>query len=486
MKKIHLAAVLSAAFLAVQPAFAADLDIPPTVVLGGGTDTNNYTLTANGQVQGNGTFEGIFNAVNHDLSVNTLTGNMIFNGAISGNASSSLPNLTITAGNHTVELNAANSFTGDLILQSGTLKLGNASALGSGSGEFRTTTTLGAATLDLNGLAIATEAANIGGIGASTFTNSSATAASWGGGITISGFPTNLTFSTTAGDIGVSGAISGGGVIKTGSGILSVSGNNSGLTAAWDLVGGTLKFGNSHAAGMGVLVNGNGTTIDLNGQNMAAATIEAGAQSVTISNSAGSAATWSGNITTHSGTLLTFNAAAGNLTVGGPIKQSSGTTSMLVDGSWVTQLTSATNEFTGNVLINENATLELSAGALMNFVIGANGISNQIGGAGSFNNSGTFLINLSGAGTTIGDSWVLIDTDSLGGYSTTGSFSITGFTQVSASKWQRNNFGTLYEFTAFGGSDAGKLMVIPEPSTAFLAAMGGLAFIVARRRGKLS
>lgn len=482
MKKIHLAAVLSAAFLAAQPAFAADLDIPPSVVLGGGTDTNNYTLTANGQVQGNGTFEGTFNAVNHDLSVNTLTGNMIFNGAISGNASSPLPNLTITAGSHTVELNAANSFTGDLILQSGTLKLGNASALGSGSGEFRTT--LGAATLDLNGLAIATEASNIGA--STTFTNTSATAASWGGGITISGFPTNLTFNTATGGIGVSGAISGGGVIKTGSGILSVSGNNSGLTAAWDLVGGTLKFGNSHAAGMGVLVNGNGTTIDLNGQNMAAATIEAGAQSVTISNSAGSAATWSGNITTHSGTLLTFDAAAGNLTVGGPIKQSSGTTSMLVDGGWVTQLTSATNEFTGNVLINENATLELSAGALMNFVIGANGISNQIGGAGSFNNSGTFLINLSGAGTTIGDSWVLIDTDSLGGYSTTGSFSITGFTQVSASKWQRNNFGTLYEFTAFGGSDAGKLMVIPEPSTAFFVAIGGLVVIAARRRGKLS
>jgi|GEM_PF-6779599 len=455
-----------ASLAATSSAFA--VDIPPTVILGGGSDSNNYTLTANGQVQGNGTFTGTFDTQTHDLSVNTLTGNMIFNGVISGSASSPLPNLTVLAGNHTVELNAANTFTGDVLLESGTIKLGNATALGSGSGEFRTT--LATATLDLNGQTIASE--NAGIQASTTFTNTSATAASWGGNISISA--SNLTFNTSAGEIAVSGAISGGGVIKSGSGVLALSGNNSGLTGAWDLTAGTLKFGNSHAAGVGVLVNGNSTTVDLNGQAMAPANIQVGAQGVTISNTSGTAASWGGNITTNAGPLLTLNASGANLTINGAITQSGGTTSLFIDGTHTTILASASNSFTGNVTIDDGAFLELAEGSRMDFLIGGDGVNNHIGGAGEAAINGQFIFDLSGASTTIGDEWAIVDAAA---YSFGGNFSILGFTKDGLN-WQRNNFGTLYNFS----ETTGVLAVVPEPSTILLSAAGGLGLLLLRRR----
>lgn len=109
-------------------------------------------LTENSaRTQGSGTFSGTFNAQGFDLRVDSLTGNLAFEGVIPGAAVSPLPNLTALAGNHTVLLNAANTFSGDVLLQSGTLQLGNASALGGPAGVFRTT--LNPGTLDLNGQA---------------------------------------------------------------------------------------------------------------------------------------------------------------------------------------------------------------------------------------------------------------------------------------------------------------------------------------------
>ncbi len=463
---------LAALALTTLPVAAADLDIPPTVVLGGGTNSDNYTLTANGQVQGSGTFVGTFNAQTHDLSVNTLTGDLFFNGAISGTASSPLPNLTVTASSHTVHLNAANSFTGDLLLQSGTLKLGNAGALGVGSGQFRTT--LGAAVLDLNGQAIASEDADIGA--PTTFRNSSATPASWGGSIQISS--SLLTFDSAAGDLAVTGTIYGGGVIKTGANILTVSGDNSGLTAGWDLVAGTLKFGHTNAVGLGVLVNGGGTTVDLGGQNLSSAALQAGTNSFTLANSELTAAAWNGNITTSGGSTVTL-AATGDLQVNGAILQSSGTTSLAISGPGITVLASSSNNFTGDVTVGGASTLELTSGAHLNFVIGTDGLNNRVTGSGMVQLDGIFIFDLSGAGTTLGDAWEVVDVGNLAAYSYSGTFEVFGFTEIDPSTWQRDHFGTTYRFR----EDTGVLTVIPEPSTvALLLAAGGVLLVVGRRR----
>jgi len=469
-------AILFAALFGSLPARSADVDIPPTVVLGGGTNSDNYTLTANGQVQGNGTFSGTFQTGVHSLTIDSLTGNMVFDGAIAGSATSPLPNLTIVAGTHTVALNGTNTFSGDVILETGTLKLGNASALGSAAGSLRTT--LGAVTVDLNGQSISAEQAGISA--ATIFRNSSATTASWGGAISIDSAV--LTFDAAAGDLSVAGAITSGGLggaIKTGAQVLTVSGNNSGLGAAWNLQEGTLKFGHSDAVGnAGVLVTSNGTTVDLNGQSMVARTIQLSATSVTIANSAAAGAIWSGNVsTTLANTNVILNAAGGNLTITGAIAQGASNTSVTVQGANTTTLASGSNSYTGSTTVSVGSTLVLADNSLLEFAIGAtSGVNNQITGGGNITLDGDIAFNLLGAGTTLGDAWTIVNVSTLA--ETWGTnFLVLGFTHQGGGVWHRNQSGTLYQFTQANG----ELSVIPEPGSVALALAGGAALFALRR-----
>lgn len=432
---------------------------------GGGTDSNNYVLTENSQAQGNGTFSGTFNAGPYDLGVSSLTGNLTFGGVISGTAVSPLPNLTILAGAHSVILNGANTFSGDVVLESGTLQLGDASALGTSAGAFRTAA--GSATLDLNGQAVAAE--NAGIATGTTFTNSSSTQASWGGNISISG--ANLTFNTSVGNIAVSGNVSGGGVIKTGAGVLTVSGDNLGLTAAWSVQQGTLKLGSANAVGIAVLMNGSGAAVDLNGQSVGSQTYQALANS-TILNSASATASWNGTITLGAHDL-TINTSAGDITANGALN---GSGHIYKEGAEALTLTSTSTSFTGNLTINEGT---VNFDGKSNFIIGASGINNAIDGTGSAVFDGTFSFDLTGAGTGIGNTWNIVAVASLN-ESWASNFSVFGFIHEGGGIWTRNNFGTHYQFS----QTSGQLSVVPEPSAVALVGVAGLLLAgLARRRG---
>lgn len=470
-RRLHLWLLLSAL---APVATAADLDIPPTVVLTGSTNSDNYTLTTNGQVQGSGVFNGTFNAATHNLTVDSLTGDMFFYGAISGSAASPLPNLTVVAGAHTVHLNASNSFTGDLLLETGTLKIGDGHALGTGAGSFRST--LGAVFLDLNGQVVSAKPASIEAN--TTFLNSFASPASWGGAIGITS--AILTFNASTGDLVVGGEISSGGfggVVKTGSNVLTASGDNSGLSGAWNLEQGTLRFGHSNAVGTAVLVSAAGTTVDLNGQTMAARPIQVGATSVTILNSAATAAEWNGVIeTTLSNSEVTFHASAGDLVINGPIKQSSSPGSVSIHGPNLTTFTSASNNYTGNTSL-AGGNLSLANGSFLGFVIGAHAANNAITGSGSVFLDGQFGFSLTGASTNLGDSWQIVHAGPL--TATWGTnFGVLDFADLGLGLWQRTQSGATYLFS----ESTGQLSVVPEPSTLLLAAAGGTLLLVLRRR----
>lgn len=140
-------------------------------------------------------------------------------------------------------------------------------------------------------------------------------------------------------------------------------------------------------------------------------------------------------------------------------------------------ISSALNTFTGNMVIGSgtnagNARLQLVDGANLNFVIGGNGINNSISGEGVAQYDGVFLFDLSGAGTTIGDSWNVasVATQSFGG-----TFTVGGFDSPSEGIWTSDN----YRFSEATGT----LEVIPEPST-YALIFGGLAMagVLVRRR----
>jgi len=135
--------------------------------------------------------------------------------------------------------------------------------------------------------------------------------------------------------------------------------------------------------------------------------------------------------------------------------------------------TSGASTFNGNVVLNNtggatHSRLTYSAGSIMNFMIGANGVNNNISGSGILTLDGSFNFDLSGAGTTVGDSWNIVDSSVTATYDPT--FAVAGFTQ-NGSLWNGNANGVDYQFDTTDGHLS--VMPAPEPST---LAICGLAF----------
>ncbi|WP_168432900.1 hypothetical protein [Pontiella sulfatireligans] len=138
---------------------------------------------------------------------------------------------------------------------------------------------------------------------------------------------------------------------------------------------------------------------------------------------------------THNGTgNLTFACeirGAGNLNVAG-----SGTT-----------VFSGTNTYTGNTTVD--GALTLSEAAQLAFTIGTNGVNNALSGSGAVSLDGDFLLDLTGAGRTLGDSWQIVDVDTLmETFGATFSLASTAgsFTETNG-VWSISENGAGYEFS---------------------------------------
>ena len=144
-------------------------------------------------------------------------------------------------------------------------------------------------------------------------------------------------------------------------------------------------------------------------------------------------------------------ATIGSITTGA----NSGVGGMTFSGSGATTVTGV-NTYVGDTTVN-GGSLTLADNAALKFVIGANGVNNKVTGNGTITVDGDFVFDLTGASTTLGDSWQIVDVSTLN-ESFGGTFTVSDFT-LDGGKWVRPVNSAFYEFDP----STGVLSVINDP-----------------------
>jgi autotransporter-associated beta strand protein len=317
-------------------------------------------------------------------------GTLVVNGVISG----TIDTLALTGGGTgNFTFNGANTFNvtaNGITIDGGTLKLGNATALGV-TGNSITVGSNQTATLDLNGQSIANaviiQGSGIGGSGA--LINSSATAATLSGTLDGSSTPTiggtgNITIS---GQIIASGSSS---LTKVGSNTVFFTNNTNNYTRPTNIVGGVLNIQAANALGS----TSNGTTV----QSGAALQIQGGittaAEALTLNGTGisndgalrniSSNNTYAGLVTLGSATRINSDSSTLTLSNAGTI--TGATFGLTVGGAGNTTINSIIGTTSGKLIKDGAGTLTLTAA---NTYTGLTEIDGGILNAGSLANGGT-------------------------------------------------------------------------------------------------
>lgn len=380
-------------------------------------------------------------------------------------------------------LGGINTFSGNAQVSQGALKLGDNAALGTTAGY--TTVSSGAA-LDLNGKNINGELVKISGTGIGStgaLVNTSGTSAI--------GVRLELLAAASIGGTGRIDTTFNGTVINAGTNTITKTGANQ-----FTINVGTTSMGTFNIDQGSVVVVNSSTPLGNTtyGTNVATGaslgfynslgTEAANSEAITLANGAELAGTQADSLNTLNGSITlsggTANirvenaGASATLKLGGIITGTGGINKV----SLGTLLLTGVNTYTGNTTVTGGA-ITVSDNAELRFKIQGNGVNNGITGPGAITLDGDFRFDLTTAGTTVGNSWQIIDvttlTETFGGtfqaLSTIGSFS------NNSGIWTIAENGVIYEFS----QSSGLLSVVPEPSTWLLLAFG-LTFVVTLRR----
>jgi len=363
----------------------------------GALTVNAGTLDLNGNSVSVGALSGTSGIITNSSSVSVLTANVAgssaFNGSIrDGSGSVALVN----QGSGTLTLAGSNSYSGGTAVNGGILALGNANALGaSGNVSF------GGGTLQFSVSNTADYSSRIAG---------SASA------ITIDTNGQSVTFGSSL------AASNSGGLIKTGNGMLTLSGSNS-YGGNTTVSSGTLQVGNANALGAGGLT-ANGGTLDLHGNSIGVGFLSGLAGMITtsvggaVTLTAGgdnSNTTFSGSIQDGSGSVSLFKAGTGMLTLSGSSGFGGGTT--VNSGTLGVAGDSALGAVTGAVTLNDGGTVQTAGtfdfDANRNFVVSGgtatidtqsniNTVNGSLSGAGVLAKSGSGSLIVSGSVGIVG------------------------------------------------------------------------------------
>jgi len=478
------------------------------IYVGGDVQLTNGTLDLNGNSEGfdklDGEADGII--VNNasgtavTLTVGQSNSSSVFAGVIADNTSGTGGTVALTKdGSGTLTLSGVNTYSGDTTVNAGgTLQLGSATALGTTAGS---TTVASGAVLDLNGQAVGAEILSLRGTGAGhgALTNSNATAASIAGNVNTDGLGSYSVGG--AGNITLTGNVRGS-LTKVDDNTLILAGtiDNGGLGVT--LNAGTLLLAKTSSSGVhaiggstltidnGMLAQITGTggdqiyyggnvqlnngTFDLNGNSEGFNQLNGLATGTIVNNASCTAVT------------LTVGQRDGSGTFAGVIADNTsgtGTLALTKDGSGTLTLSGA-NTYSGDTTV-ESGTLQLGSAGSLTFLIGSSGVNNAIcddaDADATLYLDGSFDFDLSGAGTTLGDSWEIVDIDSFFNSDIFGStFSVTDFANIGTGLWEASYAGTSYEFS----QTSGLLRVVPEPATFTLLALLLFSLLAGRRRSR--
>lgn len=498
------------------------------------TLSNNFTLSGTGD--GQGTLRGSFSGAGSNLTATvsgtvtlagdsqirstsgtTVTGNkFVLSGPVNLNANTLTLNPTIqgsidisgkisgagavvlnggNSGTSSVFISGSNDYTGGTTITSGTLRVGNASALGTGPLAVNTSG------LDLNGQALSV--AVLSGSSSGVIQSSVAGAAS----LTTTA-ATNSTYDGTIINGNGSAVV---GLTKAGIGTLTLTGSN-GYTGATNINGGALALGGANVLAGGGDIGFGGGTLQYSAVNTAdysariknstgAIVIDTNNQSVTFA-SALAASNVGGLTKTGSGTLFlnavnaytgptAVNAGtlAGNGTIAGGVTVSTG--AVLAPGATAGSFGALT---LGSLALNSGASTQLAisgttAGSLYDQVAFTGGSKTMAyGGLLALTFSGTYAddttFSLFSGFTSQSGNFSSI-TLSAGGSPYAG----LTFSGPTGGVWEtnKNENGQSLKFD----QTTGVLAVVPEPSAWALAAIGTSLFglgqwrrrAAARRRG---
>jgi len=458
------------------------------------TNTGGFTLTLSG-VAGVGIDMSTATqnlTLNNALSLggaqswNVATGRTLtVVGSIGGTGPLTLSGASATAN---ITLNAANSYSGGTTISGGKVTLGNASALGTGG------LTSSGGTLELNGNSIALP--NLSGTGG-TIQNTTNTLTT----LTVGSDNTSTTFNGTLADSNGNRGLR---LIKTGTGVLTLSGANTNSNANASIAGGTTINGgvlrlNNASALSPMLLTINGGVLELQNPSLFTRALGTGATNVQITggtsgfsafgsaatinfNNDGSTVQW-GSATFNPTTLVlnettataaltfqngidlnaatrTINVNANTATITGAIVNNGGGTAGLIKGG------SGTLKLTNNNTYNGATTISASGGTLE---------INNTNSSSSGRISGTSNVTVNSSGTVVlsgSSSWTDRINDSATMTLNGGTFNTGGLTEAGGSTGTRTagigaltltanstiDFGTgnsIIEFAGLGAHTAG-------------------------------
>lgn len=246
------------------------------------------------------------------------------------------------------------------------------------------------------------------------------------GQLTVNGGTLNLNANTdlrfsTGGSTGASFVtLSNGGLINGGTG--SIIDMNWGGGAA---ANNTLNLDSGTLTASQVISNNNDATAAFN---FNGGTLKASAASANFLDLGGATQT---AVVKSGGAVIDSNSF--NVTSVQPLLDGGGSGGLTKNGAGTLTLSGA-NTYTGNTTVNAGQ-LTLADNANMKFVVGSVGTNTKITGTGAVQLDGDFTIDITGASTTLGDSWTLVDvgtlTETIGA-----SFTVTGWIEALPGVWQ--------------------------------------------------